>query len=239
MADSATQRPRRAVFVVVGAVLLLVLTTVLAFLPRPPFVEVVEVPPVLVPTEPIQTSSVAPPSDPPQSEEPLPEIEPFNLPDWLPDLIRLAIVILIVAAIAWFVRRLWETRISTERHRAVAPSGDAVEIVDLDEDEVAETVEEAIASLRRGIAVDEAVVECWRRLESLAADTGIRRRRSQTSEEFTVDVLARGGVDERSIRGLGDLYRQAMFSTHELTDDDRERAIAALEALSAQLRNDA
>ncbi|MEO7587251.1 MAG: DUF4129 domain-containing protein, partial [Arachnia sp.] len=53
--------------------------------------------------------------------------------------------------------------------------------------------------------------------------------------EFTVAVLGHAVVDAAALDDLAELYRQALFSTHHLTDAHRDRALAALESLSAQL----
>lgn len=166
----------------------------------------------------------------------LPEGDPIELPAWLPNLLRGLAMGAVVLAIVWFLVRLWRARVRLRRVTAVAPTGEAVEVVDLDEEQFADTVAETVERLRGGMAVQGAVVECWRRLEALAADTGIRRHLAQTAHEFTLEVLSRTTADPHAISQLADLYRQAMFSTHALTEADREHAVAALEELSGQLR---
>lgn len=229
-----TRRSYRAL-VVIGAVAAVILTALLAVTPRPPLVEVIEGPPVTVSVGP-------PPAGPTPTElselpaDPLPEVEPIPIPDWLPLLIRLVVIAVVVGLLIHLARRVIQARRATRRRTAEAPGGDAVEVAEIDEDELADTVEATVAQLRRGIAVESAVVECWLRLERLAADSGITRRPAQTSEEFTVDVLSRTRVDETAIASLGSLYRQALFSTHALTDADRDRAIDCLELLRGQLK---
>lgn len=221
-----------------GAVAVLLLTLLLASIPRPSMVEIIEGPPVPVATE---TAYITETLEPIPEEQPfeLPDGEPLDLPDWLPDLLRLLATGAVLLLIALFLHRLWQARVRAQRATAVKPSGEWVEIIDLDEEELVETITEAVQHLRRGIPVEGAVIECWRRLEGLAADTGIRRLAAQTSHEFTAQVLGRAAVDPDAINELADLYRQAMFSTHSLTDDDRERAIRCLESLSGQLKGSA
>lgn len=221
--------------VIAGAVALLILTAILANAPRPPLIEALEGPPVLVTMAPGGTE--LPLESPVPTTDPVLDATGFDLPNWLREAIVALVVAGVLALAAWFIRRLAQARILANRTTAVEPSGEGIDIGDLDEEQLAETVEEAVRSLRHGLAVEGAVVECWRRLEQLAADTGIRRRPAQTSQEFTVEVLSRTDAGPRHLARLGDLYRQAVFSTHTLTDDDRERAIASLEALSTQLRS--
>jgi len=50
-------------------------------------------------------------------------------------------------------------------------------------------------------------------------------------------VLAHFLVDASTIESLAALYREARFSVHEMGEADRERAVAALERLLADLRS--
>jgi len=80
------------------------------------------------------------------------------------------------------------------------------------------------------------VVAAWSRLEEIAAETGLVRQRWETSAEFTARMLAGLPVDAAAARELGTLYRRARFSSHELTEVDRDRARAALSVLHEGLR---
>ena len=80
------------------------------------------------------------------------------------------------------------------------------------------------------------VVAAWSRLEEIAAETGLPRQRWETSAEFTARMLAGLPVDEIAALELGALYRRARFSSHELTEHDRDRARAALTLLHDDLR---
>ena len=82
------------------------------------------------------------------------------------------------------------------------------------------------------------VVEAWSRLERIAGDVGLPRHRWETSVEFTARMLDALAVDEvatLAARELGRLYRVARFSSHELTEADRDRARAALTLLHDDL----
>lgn len=226
---------RRKLALVVATAAVLIVAFLLASAPRPPLVEVLPAPVIEVTMGPAPES----PAASAQAQEldlPPPDGDPIPWPKWLPTLLRALVFGAMLLAVAWFLRRLWQARIRERLATAGAPSGEGVEVVDLAEDQFAETLVDAAAHLRRGIPVEGAVIECWRRLEILAAETGIRRRPAQTSQEFTVEVLSRSSADPAALSGLAELYRQAMFSTHALGDDDRERAIASLEALAGQLK---
>ena len=165
----------------------------------------------------------------------LPEVEPIHIPDWVGQLVAVLAAVGVAALIIWFAVLLTRSLQSPERRRAAAAAGTAVEIPDIDEEAVGLSFAETLTRLRSGVAVDDAVVACWRRLEQIAADSGLIRGTSQTTSEFTVDILAGAVVDEQALAELAGLYRQAVFSTHVLTDTDRDRAIACIERLSAQL----
>ncbi len=230
-------RPGRAtVWVVVAALGLLLLVALGASSPRPVPVEVLPRPTISADAGPLPVPEPAVSAS--ESALPLPEQEPLDFPDWIGDVFRALVVASLVGVVGWFVYRLFGAVIRPERGVAAEPTGNAVDIPEIDDEELVDVVADAVASLRRGIAVEGAVVECWRRLEQVAADSGIVRRPTQTSQEFTVEVLGHAIVDSAALTDLAELYRQAMFSTHQLTDADRERAIDCLEALSSQLRRE-
>ena len=49
-------------------------------------------------------------------------------------------------------------------------------------------------------------------------------------------MLAHYAVDAGSVRALAALYREARFSEHQLTESERDRALAALEQILSNLR---
>ena len=225
---------RRGATLLAVAVALLVLVALGAASPRPAVVEIIP--------RPLPTASVAPESLPsinplPTQSPifPLPEGEPLRLPDWADDVVRILVTAAVVGLIALFLYRLAGELVLTERRQAGEPGDGGADIPEIDDEELAEAVEATVESLRRGIAVDGAIIACWRRLERVAASSGIPRKPAQTSHEFTVEVLGHAVVDAAALEDLAELYRQAMFSTYQLTDAHRHRAIADLEALSAQL----
>lgn len=197
---------------------------VVSIIPAPPRTYAPPPPP---PTPSAPSSSVEPPI--------LPEVEPVQVPDWVGQLVAVLAALAVAALVVWFAVLLTRALQAPDRRRATAAAGTAVEIPDIDEEAVGLSFAETLTRLRSGVAVDDAVVACWRRLEQIAADSGIARGASQTTDEFTVEILAGAVVDERALAELAGLYRQAVFSTHVLTDADRDKAIACIERLSAQL----
>jgi Domain of unknown function (DUF4129) len=82
-----------------------------------------------------------------------------------------------------------------------------------------------------------AIVECWQRFEQQAVRAGAHRRPWQTTAEFVLEVLDLVGADRGAVARLADLYREARFSDHSMTDEDRGAALTALDEIHASLRS--
>ncbi len=82
----------------------------------------------------------------------------------------------------------------------------------------------------------EGIIAAWTHLEATLYEAGLPLPPARTSTEVSIDVLRRFSVDETTLRTLADLYREARWSRHALTEDDRSRAAAAYGALDAALR---
>ncbi len=79
------------------------------------------------------------------------------------------------------------------------------------------------------------VVACWHAFEEGLATRGVRRREWETSSEFTLRVFDAVAADPAAVQQLGELYRAARHSAHELTEDDRQRAVELLDAIHRSL----
>ena len=80
------------------------------------------------------------------------------------------------------------------------------------------------------------IVECWHRFEQQAAGLGFEREPWETSSEFTLRMLELVSADPHAVTVLNELYREARFSEHPLTEEHRQRARDALDAVHAGLR---
>jgi hypothetical protein len=76
-----------------------------------------------------------------------------------------------------------------------------------------------------------AVVACWHRFEAHGAAAGIARHPWETSAEYTMRLLDLVDAYEPAVTRLGELYREARFSEHEVTEADRREALAALDEI--------
>jgi len=94
-------------------------------------------------------------------------------------------------------------------------------------DRLAEAVDTGLSRIDTGTATD-AVIACWVALEEAAASAGVARDPSETPAEFTVRVLGVGGISEPELVRLGELYREARYSTHGSSEQARAEARAAL-----------
>ncbi len=76
-----------------------------------------------------------------------------------------------------------------------------------------------------------AVVACWHRFESQGEAAGLVRRPWETSSEFAIRVLDLVEAYQPAVSRLAALYREARFSEHELTEEHRQEALAALDEI--------
>jgi hypothetical protein len=79
------------------------------------------------------------------------------------------------------------------------------------------------------------IVACWERFEEQAERVGLARRSSETSSEFTLRLLDVVAADQAAVSSLAGLYREARFSEHEITEDNRDEAVADLQRIRASL----
>jgi hypothetical protein len=161
---------------------------------------------------------------------------PVELPAWAKNAIPFLIAAAALVAIAILVRLVVGNLRGKALHKAGGAHTSGVTITELDADQVASELDEALDQLRSGVGVDDAILECWRRLERVAARQGVERRPEQTAGDFVTDLLAATTAPADALDELVRLYRLAMFSTHPRTEHDRARAIACLDRLSRALR---
>ena len=146
--------------------------------------------------------------------------------------------LVVIAAVAAAALLLW----LVVRMRALAspPLEEAEDVPDVDLS--AEQARTALADARTRLTTDvdaqDAVVAAWLALETAIARAGIRRDPAQTTLEFVVAVLGTLEVDRSALDRLAHLYRRALFDDAPLTEADREDALARLDLLAEQLRED-
>lgn len=97
-----------------------------------------------------------------------------------------------------------------------------------------DAVTQALADLQRAVVEGSpraGIIAAWVRLERLAGDSGVPPRPSETPAELTIRMLDGLNVPGRYVLRLADLYREARFSAHPMTEDDRAEAADCLRAV--------
>ena len=159
----------------------------------------------------------------------------FVVPHWVYSAITvLAAGVLLVLA-GWFIWRVAQQLQRGRRIAAAAASTSGTEIEEIPMSSFAETVEASLDDLRGGLDTDDAILECWRRLESLGEHAGAPRRDSDTSTEYVERLLAGVPKAASDLDVLARLYRSAMFSGLSSEPGARATAIECLEHLSGAL----
>jgi uncharacterized protein DUF4129 len=142
-------------------------------------------------------------------------------------LATIVMLAVLLTALRWLLTRDWRRRRE--------PEPDEVEFDPLDSPALLAEALVAGAPAQRA-ALEEgdprnAIVECWHRFERLAERTGVRRRPWETSSEFTLRLLDRVSADSAAVATLAELYRDARYSAHDVTEDNRARAVEALDVI--------
>jgi hypothetical protein len=77
------------------------------------------------------------------------------------------------------------------------------------------------------------IIRCYRRFARVAAGSGVERQPWQTPAEFMRDVLGRLAVPRGAVPTLTGLFELARFSRRDLGGPDRDRALGALDEITA------
>ena len=102
-------------------------------------------------------------------------------------------------------------------------------------DDLVQSAEARLALLRDG-EPRNAIVACWVDLEDSASAAGLPRHPAETSAEYTIRVLHTWDVAPAALGGLAELYREARYSRHPVTEAHRALAIEKLTVVHADLR---
>lgn len=168
---------------------------------------------------------------------PLPDGEgsPWVLPLVLL-LLAVAVGALVVVLVVAAGLRIAKRRRQLTGRRAPRPGSRAVpgEEPEDEPEELAEVIRSGLQAVEEG-PPRNAIVAAWMRLEAAATSDRLVPHPSDTPSEFVGRVLSAYGLEETAIRRLADLYVEARFSRHRLTEAQRDEARACLERLLAGL----
>ena len=144
---------------------------------------------------------------------------------------------LLLAAAAAVASRSWRGSLPwscgrSGRAASARSERTAVEFTVLDEPvrvarQVAADAGEQETLLREGDPRN-AIVAAWHHFEVQGERAGVARRASETSSEYGLRILDLAEADDGAVNRLAELYREARFSDHPVTEEHRARALAAL-----------
>ena len=165
-------------------------------------------------------------------------VEDHPPPLWVAVLVWLflgALILVVALAVLWLVVTAVREMLSRRDDEQRTEIGFAV----LDEPQrVAEQVvgdaDEQDALLRDGDARN-AIVAAWHRFEVQGERAGVPRRPSETSSEYALRMLDLADADTGPVSRLAELYREARFSDHPITEEHRSEALTALAAIRRSL----
>ena len=101
-------------------------------------------------------------------------------------------------------------------------------------EQVVGDADEQEALLRDGDARN-AIVATWHRFEVQGERAGVPRHASETSSEYALRILDLADADTVPVSRLAELYREARFSDHPITEEHRSEALTALAAIRRSL----
>lgn len=162
-----------------------------------------------------------------------------NPPPWWVKVLVYAILFGLLGLVAGGVLWLLVAVVRTALSRRGGEERVDVALTVLDEpDRVAAAVvadtEEQDALLRDGDARN-AIVATWHRFEVQGEAAGVPRHGAETSSEYALRFLDLADADTGPVRRLAELYREARFSEHEITEQHRAEAVDALAGIRRSL----
>ena len=101
-------------------------------------------------------------------------------------------------------------------------------------EQVAADADEQDTLLRSGDPRN-AIVAAWHRFEVQGERAGVARRVSETSSEYALRILDLADADAGPVNRLAELYREARFSDHPVTEEHRSEALDALAGIRRSL----
>ena len=101
--------------------------------------------------------------------------------------------------------------------------------------DTAALAEESLEALRAEGDPRRAIIRCYGKFERVAAGSGVERRPWVTPAEFMREALARLALPRGAVPTLTGLFELARFSHRELGRPDRDRALGALDEITAAI----
>lgn len=166
-------------------------------------------------------------------------VEDNPAPWWVKVLVRLflgTLLVVVAAGVLWLLVAVAREVVS---RRGDGPRSAAAFTLLDEPGRVAEQVvgdaDEQDALLRADGDPRNAIVAAWHRFEVQGERAGVPRRSSETSSEYAIRVLDLADADTGPVTRLAELYREARFSDHPITEQHRTDALAALAGIRRSL----
>src|SRR5262249_20118387 len=102
--------------------------------------------------------------------------------------------------------------------------------------ELSTPIRDAIDDLEREPAARRAVIAAYAGMEGVLARRGHARKPAETPFEYLSRILLSLRVRAQAVRDLTELFERAKFSTHEIDDSMKRRAISSLVSVRDDLR---
>src|SRR6478672_13035678 len=208
--------------VVMAALVVAAVGQPVSLLSGPPVVQTVPPGPTVTSAQPSATTPL------PTATSTATPFDPSPVLVVLVQVILVLVALVLVLALVQLVRSLLRRRPHLELHEE---PDFAIPLVP---SELLEAARERLQDLESG-EPRNAIVAAWLGLETSAAATGLPRLPAETSTDFTERVIGVWPVDSARLGDLAALYREARFSVHDLGERHRDRAIADLRVLIADL----
>jgi len=98
-----------------------------------------------------------------------------------------------------------------------------------------DAVQLAITALITAKEYREVILQCYRRMCTILADSGIVTKQSETAREFAVGISRKLQMSTGAVHGLTFLFEEARYSNHQMTDQKRAAALNHLQSLQQEL----
>lgn len=101
--------------------------------------------------------------------------------------------------------------------------------------DLARVIEEGIASFETGVSARDAIIRCYRRMTEILSAHGVKDALYLTPREFREEVKAKMGFESKNLDELVALFETARYSSHQIGDVEKERALNALKGLRKEV----
>ncbi len=103
------------------------------------------------------------------------------------------------------------------------------------EKDLSSTVKKALSDLYKGKEVEPTVLRCYQRMCNILEARGVKDTDFTTPREFERRAIDELDVPASNLEDIREVFELAKYSTHQLGEEDRDRAVKALKDLRKEL----